>query len=118
MSTIERRPSRLTDDDLYLFNEGSQFRLHEKLGAALTDQGAHFGVWAPNAESVSVIGDFNGWDAAAHPLAPRNSSGIWEGFVPGAHRGQVYKYRVVGPGGRFRADKADPLAVFAELPPR
>ena len=79
MRDVERRPGRLTDADLYLFNEGNQFRLQDKLGGHLVAEGAQFGVWAPNAESVAVIGDFNGWDAAASPLAPRESSGIWEG---------------------------------------
>ena len=110
--------SRLSDEDLYLFNEGSHFRLPDKLGAHLAPDGASFAVWAPNAERVSVIGDFNGWDARSHPLQPRGGSGIWEGFVPGAGRGAVYKYRVVGREGDFQADKADPFAVHAETPPR
>ena len=78
----------LTDDDIYLFNEGTHFRLYEKLGAHLVasgDQdGACFAVWAPNAERLSVIGDFNGWDNTSHPLARQGRSGIWEGFVPGS----------------------------------
>ncbi len=110
--------SRLTEDDLYLFNEGSHFRLHDKLGAHPGPDGTVFAVWAPNAESVSVIGDFNGWNPEAQPLEVRGASGIWEGFVPGAGHGAVYKYRIVGPGGQYRADKADPLATFAEVPPR
>src|SRR5579885_3020716 len=78
--------SLLTKDDLYLFNEGSHFRLYEKLGAHLRTvrgiSGVSFAVWAPNAELVSVIGDFNGWDTTRHPLRPRENSGIWEGFIP------------------------------------
>jgi 1,4-alpha-glucan branching enzyme len=111
-------PGILTKDDLYLFNEGSHFRLYEKLGAHPRPDGATFAVWAPNAERVSVIGDFNGWDAGAHPLVPAGTSGLWEGFVPEARSGTVYKYRVVGRGGIYRADKADPLALFAEVAPR
>jgi 1,4-alpha-glucan branching enzyme len=110
-------PDLLTDDDLYLFNEGSHFHLADRLGAHPVPGGAHFGVWAPNASGVSVIGDFNGWDAGSDPLALRGSSGVWEGFVPDASRGQVYKYRVLQAGGRA-VDKADPLALFAEVPAR
>jgi 1,4-alpha-glucan branching enzyme len=116
--TLTSRPSLLTEDDLYLFNEGSHLHLHEKLGAHPSAEGTTFAVWAPNAEHVSVIGDFNGWNAGSHPLTPRGVSGIWEGFIPEAQPGQVYKYRVHGRGGIYRADKADPLATFAEVPPR
>src|SRR5687767_3387497 len=79
--------TRLTEGDLYLFNEGSHFRLYEKLGAhpAVQDAqaGTFFAVWAPNAERVSVMGDFNGWNRQSHPLHSRAQSGIWEGFVAG-----------------------------------
>jgi 1,4-alpha-glucan branching enzyme len=72
----------ITDDDLYLFNEGSHYHLYHKLGCHLTTlngtPGATFAVWAPNANYVSVIGDFNGWNKAANRLAARGSSGIWE----------------------------------------
>ena len=78
--------SLVTRDDLYLFNEGSHFRLYDKLGAHPRTlhgrSGTSFSVWAPNAEFVSVVGDFNGWDAGRHPLGPRENSGIWEGFIP------------------------------------
>src|SRR5262245_47497526 len=76
--------SRLTRDDLHLFNEGNHFRIYEKLGAHPMTvgerPGVNFAVWAPNAERVSVIGDFNGWNRSANPLRPREESGIWEGF--------------------------------------
>lgn len=79
----------LTDHDIYLFREGSHVRAYEKLGAhALPhgpggDEGTHFAVWAPNAAAVSVVGDFNGWNPATHPLTARaDSSGIWEAFLP------------------------------------
>ncbi len=112
------RDSLLSDHDLYLFNEGSHFRLWEHLGAHPAEGGTLFGVWAPNAERVSVIGDFNGWDPGAHPLRPVGSSGIWEGLVPGVGKGTVYKFHIVARGGHWRGDKADPLAFFAETPPR
>ncbi len=107
--------------DLYLFNEGTHVRLYEKLGAHPCVRGGvpgyHFAVWAPNADYVAVIGDFNGWDRGRHPLQPIGSSGIWAGFVPGVQQGQCYKYHVAAPGG-FRADKADPFAFTCEIPPK
>jgi 1,4-alpha-glucan branching enzyme len=110
----------LDAQDLYLFNEGSHLRLWEKLGAHLVRvdgrDGAFFAVWAPNAERVAVIGDWNGWNPAAHPLRIQGSSGIWAGFVPGVSRGARYKYRIEGRGG-FRADKTDPFAVHCEVSP-
>ena len=92
-------PSLLTEGDEYLFKEGTHFQLYDKLGAhPMTvdgESGTLFAVWAPNAESVSVIGDFNGWGWGAHPLAPRfDGSGIWEGFVTGVGRGALYKYAI------------------------
>src|SRR5438105_4617203 len=108
----------LGEQDLYLFNEGSHFRLADVLGAHLGDGGCHFAVWAPNAEQVSVVADFNGWDPRADTLHPCGSSGIWQGFVSGVERGAVYKYHVVSRGGDYRVDKADPFAVFAEVPPK
>jgi 1,4-alpha-glucan branching enzyme len=112
----------LTDQDLHLFNEGSHLRLYEKLGAHPCiwdgEEGTHFAVWAPNAERVSVVGDFNAWDRTCHPLQPRANSGIWEGFAPGARQGAHYKYHVVSRVGGFAVDKADPFAFHAELPPQ
>ena len=114
--------SRLSDDDLYLFNEGSHFRLADKLGAHLRtvdgQAGVHFSVWAPNAESVSVIGDFNGWDKVTHPLAPRGVSGIWERFVPGVGHGDTYKFHLRSRHHGYQVDKADPMAVHTETPPK
>jgi len=116
------RPSLLTDFDLHLFNEGSHFHLYDRLGAHVVtvdgQPGTMFGVWAPNAERVSVIGDFNGWNRRAHPLAPVASSGIWEGFVPDVGPGALYKYRVVSRHGGYAVDKLDPFATRCELPPR
>jgi len=115
--------SPLTQQDLYLFNEGTHFRLHEKLGAHLgTDEagkaGVWFSVWAPNAERVSVIGDWNGWDQRETPLALRGGSGVWEVFVPGAEKGAHYKFHVESRFRGYRADKADPFAFHTEVPPR
>jgi 1,4-alpha-glucan branching enzyme len=116
-------PSRFTEEDIYLFKEGSHFQLYDKLGAHLMTvdglEGVYFAVWAPNATRVSVIGDFNGWNRGSHPLAVRwDESGIWEGFVPGLGKGGIYKYHIEsGPNG-FAEDKGDPFALHWELSPK
>src|SRR5258706_6694766 len=107
----------ISNDDLHLFNEGSHLKLHEHLGAHVLEGGTSFAVWAPNAESVHVIGDWNGWNNSRHPLAARSAAGIWEGFVAGVGQGAKYKFHIVGKGG-YRVDKADPIAFHAETPPR
>ncbi|MGL4554003.1 MAG: 1,4-alpha-glucan branching protein GlgB [Gemmataceae bacterium] len=123
MTEYRRVPegSLLGEQDLYLFNEGSHLRLHDVLGAHLVDRdglkGVHFAVWAPAADYVSVIADFNGWDEASHPLAARGSSGIWEGFIPGVRAGACYKYYISNPSG-YKGEKADPLGFYHEIPPR
>ena len=113
-------PSLLTPFDMHLFNEGTHSHLYEKLGAHLSTDpvGVSFAVWAPNADAVSVIGDFNDWDSSANPLQPREQSGIWEGFIPGARHGSLYKYYIHSRATRAGQDKADPYATFAEPPPR
>ena len=106
--------------DLYLFNEGTHRTLGARLGAHVLDDppgSVAFAVWAPSAQAVSVVGDFNDWDAGAHPLTSRESSGIWEGVVRGAAPGDVYKYAVKSADGRLLA-KADPFAFRTEEPPR
>jgi 1,4-alpha-glucan branching enzyme len=112
----------LTDHDIYLFNEGSFLRMYDRLGAHLDAvdgvAGVYFAVWAPNAGRVSVIGDFNGWERQAHPLSPRASSGVWEGFVPGVGTGAIYKYWIESRNGKHSVDKADPLATHTETPPK
>jgi 1,4-alpha-glucan branching enzyme len=114
--------SMLSKDDLFLFNEGSHYRLYEKLGAHLLTvdgvEGTYFAVWAPNAKQVSVMGEFNGWDKSGHPLRPKGQSGIWEGFIPGVAKGTIYKYYVVSHHRGYRVEKADPFAFYAETPPR
>jgi len=121
VGAVEHKISRLSDQDLYLFNEGTHARLYEKLGAHLGEldgkKGVFFAVWAPSAKKVHVIGDFNGWSKSKHPLKPRGSSGIWEGFVPGVGKGEVYKYWIANPSGH-KAEKADPFGFRHEEPPR
>ena len=110
--------SLIGDDDLHLFNEGTHRRLWNVLGSHPDPAGGtHFAVWAPNARRVSVIGDFNGWDPAAGVLQARGGSGIWEGHVPKAGEGSVYKYRIEGPTGGWVGEKADPFGFMHEEPP-
>jgi 1,4-alpha-glucan branching enzyme len=119
---VPRGSTLLTPDDLHLFNEGSHTRLYEKMGAHLSSPGgaagANFAVFAPEAEAVSVIGDFNRWDPGSHPLFPRESSGAWEGFVPNVGEGSVYKYHVRSRHRGYEVDKTDPFAFFREVAPR
>jgi 1,4-alpha-glucan branching enzyme len=114
-------PSVFSGYDLYLIGEGKHYRIYDKLGAHLRTvegvSGVNFAVWAPNAESVSVVGDFNHWDERRHYLCQHWSNGLWELFVPGVGEGELYKYRVRIPDGRV-VEKADPFAFAAETPPR
>ena len=113
----------ITEYDIYLFREGKHFGLYKKLGATLMahegQKGTFFAVWAPNAESVTVIGDFNEWDKASHPLSARSDeSGIWEGFIPGVGKGEVYKYFITSVFNNYSVEKADPVGKFSEQPPQ
>jgi 1,4-alpha-glucan branching enzyme len=114
--------SLLSDHDLYLFNEGSHVKLYERLGSHPMNMhgtdGTNFAVWAPNAQSVSVMGSFNGWNNGSNYLSPRGTSGIWEGFVPNVRQGESYKYHVVSRYHGYNVDKADPFAFHAETPPK
>lgn len=114
--------SLLSNDDLFLFNEGSHYRLYEKLGAhpIAVDglEGTYFAVWAPNARHVSVMGEFNGWDKSSYPLCPKGQSGIWEGFIPGVGKGTIYKYYIVSHHRGYHVEKADPFAFHTETPPK
>jgi 1,4-alpha-glucan branching enzyme len=111
----------LTDFDLHLFGEGSHNRAFEKLGAHRiavgTTTGVHFAVWAPNADRVSLIGDFNGWDGRVHPMRLLTSSGVWEIFLPDLQDGERYKFEIRTRSGALLS-KSDPYAVAFEPPPR
>jgi len=111
----------LSNDDIYLFNEGSHYRIYNMLGAHNQringEEGTYFAVWAPNARQVSVIGNFNNWDKLSHPLMTRGQSGIWEGFVPGVCSGSLYKYHITSHFQNYQVEKADPLSFYAELSP-
>ncbi|MHA8049688.1 1,4-alpha-glucan branching protein GlgB [Aquirufa sp. ROCK-SH2] len=114
--------SLLSDFDVALFLNGRHTRLYEKLGAfELTFEneiGTFFAVWAPNAESVQVIGNFNFWDKFSHPLYRRwDDSGIWEGFIPGIKNGETYKYGIQTKSGEY-LEKLDPMGLYCETPPK
>ena len=116
-----RFPPLLTDFDLHLLSEGNHHRAFEKLGARpMASQGVdgvQFAIWAPNAQYVSVIGDFNFWDRRRLPMRSRGSSGIWEIFVPGVPEGSFYKYEVVSRHGGYRSERADPYGRGAAVRP-
>lgn len=114
--------SLFTDFDIDLFKSGKHFRLYEKLGAHILEvdgqKGVYFAVWAPSAKSVSVIADFNYWIEGEHALNVRwDGSGIWEGFVPGAQKGDRYKYKIHSHHQDIKTEKADPFALRCEHPP-
>ena len=114
--------SLFTDFDIDLFKAGKHFRLYEKLGAHPIEvdgvPGVYFAVWAPSARSVSVVGDFNYWIQGEHQLNVRwDSSGIWEGFIPGVQKGTTYKYKIQSENGGIITEKADPFAFYCEKPP-
>ncbi len=114
--------SLFTDFDIDLFKAGKHFRLYEKLGAHPIEvdgvSGVYFAVWAPSARSVSVVGDFNYWIQGEHQLNVRwDSSGIWEGFIPGVQKGTTYKYKIQSENGGIITEKADPFAFYCEKPP-
>ncbi|HEY4995297.1 MAG TPA: 1,4-alpha-glucan branching enzyme, partial [Aestuariivirga sp.] len=110
----------LGEIDDYLTAEGSHFDLYDKLGAHLITHegvaGVHFAVWAPNAERVSVIGDFNNWDGRRNPMRKR-ATGVWEIFIPELKEGTTYKFELISGGNKLPL-KADPFAFAAELRPR
>ena len=112
-----------SDFDIDLFKSGHHFRLYEKLGShTLTIdgvEGTYFAVWAPNADSVSVIGNFNNWNPKSHPIFNRwDESGIWEGFISNLKKGDIYKYKINSALNNYSAEKADPFAFLSEVPPK
>ena len=116
-------PDYFSDEDIALFQEGVHDRIYEKLGSHILKRdgvdGTYFAVWAPSAENVSVIGEFNQWNREAHALHPRqDSSGIWEGFVVGIGNGNLYKYFIRSKYNGYEEDKADPYAFYCECPPQ
>ena len=108
--------------DDFLIAEGTHFRLFDKMGAHVIEhegaQGVHFAVWAPNARGVNLVGDFNGWNPAAHMMRRRVDIGVWEIFIPDIGEGAAYKYRITGPDGTVQPLKADPFAFASELRPK
>ena len=114
-------PPLLTDYDLHLFGEGRNWQCYNKLGAHPREvngvRGTNFAVWAPNAESVSVIGGFNQWDRRRHAMRKHIPSGVWELFIPGVEEGALYKFSIKKRGGDV-LEKCDPFAFASEVPPR
>jgi 1,4-alpha-glucan branching enzyme len=117
MASVSERSAGLSGHDLYLFREGTHSRLYEKLGAHPVAGGTGFAVWAPNAGSAAVVGDFNGWDPRRHPMRGTDS-GVWHADVEGAKPGSIYKYHIVSRDGSYRVDKADPYAFRCEMAPK
>ncbi|MEO7019466.1 MAG: 1,4-alpha-glucan branching protein GlgB [Ktedonobacteraceae bacterium] len=111
-----------SDFDLYLFGQGKHYHLYEKMGAHVRTLngvvGTHFAVWAPNALTVSVIGDFNQWNRSANPMQRRhNDLGVWECFIPGVQVGALYKFSIYSRYNNYAVDKIDPYAFACELRP-
>ncbi|MCL2146960.1 MAG: 1,4-alpha-glucan branching protein GlgB [Synergistaceae bacterium] len=115
--------SMITEYDIFLLKQGTHYTMYQKFGAHVLEidgnKGTFFAVWAPNAKTVSVIGDFNNWDKDAHPLAPRwDESGVWEGFICGVNKWDLYKYHIESNVHNYVADKGDPIAFAWEIAPR
>ena len=114
-------PALLTDYDLYLLGEGTDYLNYEKLGSHVRVlagvKGVEFAVWAPNAKRVSIVGDFNLWDGRLRPMRNRGSSGIWELFIPDLDEGALYKYEILSHVGNYLGLKSDPYGFSSELRP-
>lgn len=122
MNGIDKKLTEMSDYDLHLFNEGSHFRLYENLGAHLVVEnnilGVRFSVWAPNAEKVSVIGDFNGWKSDSHIMLPLKQSGVWSLFIPQIKAEETYKYHIRSRFMGYEIEKSDPFSFASEVPPK
>jgi 1,4-alpha-glucan branching enzyme len=116
-----RFPTTLSDFDKYLFGEGSHLHVYERLGAHLAEVNGHAGVvfvvWAPTAQRVSVIGDFNNWDGRRHPMRFHHENGLWELFIPGLGEGALYKYEIKTGYQNYTVAKSDPYGFYHELRP-
>ncbi|HYU74529.1 MAG TPA: 1,4-alpha-glucan branching protein GlgB [Ktedonobacteraceae bacterium] len=122
-TTQQDTTSVFSDFDLYLFGQGKNYRIYEKMGAHVRTvngvTGVHFAVWAPNALAVSVIGDFNNWQRGANPMQLRHRDlGVWECFVPGVQPGALYKYAIYSRFNNYAVEKTDPYGFATELRPR
>lgn len=123
MSTKELKDSEpvITEYDLHLFGEGTNYKIYEKMGAHKATvngkEGTHFAVWAPNAKYVSVIGDFNKWDPGANKMSVMSGSGVWTCFIPGLKEGTLYKYHISSDLGG-QTEKIDPFGFFSEVRPK
>ena len=117
-----RFPPVLSDFDLHLLAEGTHHKTYEKLGAHVMEiagvRGVSFAVWAPNAQRVSVVGNFNHWDGRQHPLRVRGATGVWEIFIPGLREGEIYKFEIKGRYQNYLGLKTDPYGFYAELRPK
>ena len=118
---VKKKPGILTDEQIYLFHEGTNFKSYQILGAHLMEQenhrGVRFGVWAPNASWVSVVGDFNQWNVETNPMKKVKDSGVWDLFVPKLTENQLYKYAIRTASGEI-IYKSDPYAFYSEVRPQ
>ncbi|MDF2486041.1 MAG: glgB [Herbinix sp.] len=116
-----RNTGEITEEQLYLFHEGTNYKSYQMLGAHRMEQngqkGVRFSVWAPNANWVSTVGDFNGWNSEANPMQRIGDSGVWELFIPGVETNQLYKYAIGSASGEVLY-KCDPYAFYCELRPK
>ena len=120
MAEKKKKPYEIGELDQYLFGQGNHYEIYKKLGAHLVQdgkqKGVYFAVWAPHAQAVSVVGEFNEWDTEANPMKREEPLGIYTCFIPGVKKNQMYKYCIETYSGE-QIFKADPYANYAELRP-